>query len=146
MCGFHAFFGIFLACTYFPPTFNTKHKDDGKTKLELLKELDYVGLALFTAGCVLFLVGINWGGRQYEWDSPNVIATMVVGIVCLIALGFWEAYADLKYPLMPPRLFKRWRRFTMVLIVCFVGGMLYCEDPLLLPARERRLMEMKQIR
>jgi len=127
MCGFHGFFFIVLACTYFPPTFHTKHKDDGKTKLQLLKELDYVGLFLFSSGCLLFLLGVNYGGRQYPWNNPHVIGPMVAGVCCLVALGFWEVYADLKYPLMPPRLFKRWRRFSMVLVVCFVGGMLYCK-------------------
>ncbi|KAJ9669756.1 hypothetical protein H2201_000141 [Coniosporium apollinis] len=133
MCGFHGFFFIVLACTYFPPTFHTKHKDDGKTKLQLLKELDYVGLFLFSSGCLLFLLGVNYGGRQYPWNNPHVIGPMVVGVCCLVALGFWEVYADLKYPLMPPRLFKRWRRFSMVLVVCFVGGMLYYSMNVLWP-------------
>jgi MFS family permease len=127
MCAFHGFFLIVLICTYFPPTFNTKHKQDGKTKWQLVKEIDYVGLLLFAAGCLLFLIGVNYGGRQYPWSDSHVIAPMVVGICCLIGLGFWEAYADLAYPLMPPRLFKNVRGFTMVLVVCFVGGMLYCE-------------------
>jgi hypothetical protein len=52
---------------------------------------------------------------------------MVVGLLCLVALGFWSAFADLKYPLMPRRLFKKVRRVTMVLGVCFCGGMLYCK-------------------
>jgi hypothetical protein len=99
----------------------------GKTKWELVKELDFVGLFFFASGCVLFLLGVNWGGRQYNWDSAEVLSTMLLGILLLVALGFWEAYADLKYPLMPPKLFKRWRKFTMVLVVCFVGGMLYCK-------------------
>jgi hypothetical protein len=45
---------------YKPPTFETKHLEDHKTKLELLKELDYVGLVTFTAATTLLLIGINW--------------------------------------------------------------------------------------
>ncbi len=45
---------------YKPPSFETKHKFDGKSKLDLLKELDYVGLFLFTSACVLLLLGLNW--------------------------------------------------------------------------------------
>lgn len=95
--------------------------------MQLVKEMDFVGLFLFSSGTLLFLLGINWGGRQYAWRSAHVIAPILVGLSCLVSLGFWEVYADLKYPLMPPRLFKRWRGFTMVLVVCFVGGMLYCK-------------------
>lgn len=59
ICGFHSFFGIFPACVYFPPNFHTKHKTDGKTKWQLVNELDFIGLTLFSAGCLLFLLGIN---------------------------------------------------------------------------------------
>lgn len=65
MCGFHGFFGIFLALSYFPPSFHTKHCADGKTRWQLVKELDFVGLFLFSLGCLLFLLGINYGGKQY---------------------------------------------------------------------------------
>jgi hypothetical protein len=58
----------------------------------------------------LFLLGVNWGGRQHPWKSSFVIAPIVIGLLCLVSLGFWEVYASLKYPLMPPRLFKKWRR------------------------------------
>lgn len=133
--------------TYYPPTFQTKHKHDGKhkahhpfslrrplrldtvgkTKMQLIKEIDYIGLLLFMAGCVLFLLGINYGGRQYPWTSAQVIAPVVVGVLCLISLGFYEVYADLPQPIMPPRLFRKWREVTMIYVVCFVGGMLYCK-------------------
>jgi hypothetical protein len=81
------------------------------------------------AGCVLFLLGINYGGRQYAWNDAHVIAPMVVGVLCLVALGFYEAYADLPLPIMPPKIFKKWREVTSIYVICFVGGMLYCEFP-----------------
>ena len=61
-----------------------------------------------------------------------MIAPIVVGLLCLIALGSYEVYADLPQPIMPPRLFKKWREVTMIYVVCFVGGMLYCK-PCLIP-------------
>lgn len=127
MCAFHGFFAIVLFFTYYPPTFSTKHKHDGKTKRQLIKEIDYIGLFLFIAGCVLFLLGINYGGRQYAWNDAHVIGPMVVGVLCLVALGFYEAYADLPLPIMPPKIFRKWREVTMIYVICFVGGMLYCE-------------------
>ncbi|OAG07378.1 MFS general substrate transporter [Paraphaeosphaeria sporulosa] len=125
MCAFHGFFMIVLVLTYYPPKFSTKHRHDGKTKMQLVKEIDYIGLFLFIAGCVLFLLGINYGGRQYPWNSAHVIAPMVVGVLCLVGLGFYEAYADLPLPIMPPKIFKKWREVMMLYVVCFVGGMLY---------------------
>jgi MFS family permease len=112
MTVFHACAFVFLFLVYYPPTFETKHRTDGKTKMQLLRELDFVGLFLFSAGCILFLLGVNWGGRQHPWESGFVIGPMILGVLCLVSLGFWEAYASLKYPLMPPRLFKNWRRYV----------------------------------
>lgn len=51
---------VMLWTFYHPPSFETKHEDDGKGKWQLVKELDHVGLWLFTAGCLLLLLGLNW--------------------------------------------------------------------------------------
>ncbi|KAF7197032.1 Trichothecene efflux pump TRI12 [Pseudocercospora fuligena] len=118
---------------YKPPTFHTKHRADGKSRWQLVKEMDFVGFLLFASGAVLFLIGVNYGGRQYAWSSAPVISTIVVGAGLLIALGFWEAYAKLKYPMLPSVLFKNVRGFTMVLVICFVGGMLYYSMNVLWP-------------
>lgn len=118
MFSWHVVAFVFLVAFYHPPNFHMKHRADGKTKMQLLAELDYVGIGLFTAGGVLFLVGINFGGRQYAWTDAAVIAPIVCGLVAYIVLGFWEVYADLKYPLLPPKLFRKVRAFVMVIVVC----------------------------
>ncbi|KAH8176647.1 fungal trichothecene efflux pump (TRI12) domain-containing protein [Sarocladium implicatum] len=123
--GWEVVTAIMLYFFYHPPTFDTKHRDDNKTKWQLIKEIDYVGLVLFTAGCLLLLLALNWGGGLHPWKSANVIAPIIVSVVCFVALGFWEVYMPLTYPMMPPHLFKEWRRFTSFLVVCFVAGMAY---------------------
>lgn len=102
---------IFLFVYYHPPTFDRKHLVDGKTKRQLLKEPDYLGVLLFVAGCTLFLAGINFGGRQYQWHSSQVISCLAAGAALLVVLGFWECFANLKYPLFPPHLFKNFRGY-----------------------------------
>ncbi|KAJ2904407.1 putative trichothecene efflux pump protein [Zalerion maritima] len=137
MFSWHVAAFIFLVAFYHPPDFAIKHRADGKTKMQLLGELDYVGVVLFTAAGTLFLLGINFGGRTYPWSDAHVIAPIVVGLVCYIVLGFWEVYADLKYPLLPPKLFKKVRAFVMVIVVCFVGGMLYYSMNVLWPRQSQ---------
>ncbi|KAH8652088.1 fungal trichothecene efflux pump [Xylariales sp. PMI_506] len=137
MFSWHLLGLILLFLFYHPPNFDLKHREDGQTRLQLLMELDYVGLLLFTAANVLFLLGINWGGRQYPWKSAAVIAPMVIGIICGICLGFWEAYANLKHPLLPPKMFKKIREFDMIIVVCFVGGMLYYSMNVLWPRQSQ---------
>lgn len=148
---------IMLWVFYRPPSFETKHEDDGKSKWQLVKELDHVGLWLFTAGCLLLLLGLNWvseicpwdggvyiltfiqGGVTYPWSSAHVVAPIVIAFVCFIALGFWEVYANLKYPILPPKLFQKWRDFTALLVVCFVAGMLYYSMNVLWPRQSTLL-------
>lgn len=47
--------------------------------------MDFVGMVLFVAGLVLFLMGLGWGGQKYPWRSAHVIATIVVGACSLVA-------------------------------------------------------------
>jgi MFS family permease len=100
---------IFLYFFYHPPKFSTKHAGTGHTVSELLRNFDWLGLFLFIAGCTLFIVGINWGGTLYPWTSATTIAPIAVGLVLLIILGLYEAYGNLKEPLLPPRLFSQFR-------------------------------------
>ena len=106
---FHMFAFAMLVLFYRPPDYAMKHRNDGKTRWQMLGELDYIGVLLFLAGGVLFLLGINFGGRTYPWKSAGTIAPIVLGICCFIAVGLWCAYANLKYPLFPPKLFRRVR-------------------------------------
>lgn len=103
---FFALIGMFFF--YKPPSFVTKHGAQISI-MEEIKMLDYVGLFLFTSGLVLFLLGLSWGGSSYPWKSAAVISTVVLGGLLLVALGFWEAYSNVKIPLLPARLFRNKR-------------------------------------
>lgn len=124
---------------YFPPAFKTKHRDDGKSKRELMKELDYIGLFLFIAGCCLFLVGLSWGGTSYPWKSAGTIAPIVVGFCTLVVFVFYESYAKLQYPMFPIRLIKRGRQFSFPLIVIAISGMQYYSNAVLWPRMSQLL-------
>jgi MFS family permease len=73
---------------YYPPTYKQLHVQ-GKTKLEQLANLDYGGMFLFTSGMVLVLIGLSWGGTTYDWDSPQVLCALVIGIASLLAFGLY---------------------------------------------------------
>ncbi|KAB5513242.1 fungal trichothecene efflux pump [Coniochaeta sp. 2T2.1] len=134
MFSFHTLMAVLLFFCYHPPDFKMKHRTDGKSKMQLLGELDYVGLFLFATANTLMLLGINFGGGgKFPWKSATVIAPIVVGFMCAVVLGFWETRPGLKYPLLPPKLFKEVRGFVMVIVVCFVGGMLYYSMNVLWP-------------
>ncbi|KAL2851402.1 fungal trichothecene efflux pump [Aspergillus pseudodeflectus] len=139
MFAFETLTAIALFIFYRPPSFKTKHREDQKTKRQLLAALDYVGLLLFLAGCILLLLGLNWGGRNFAWKSVGVILPIVLSVVHFVALGFWEVYAKLEYPILPPRLFRKWRDFTSLIAMTFVGGMLYYSMNILWPRQSALL-------
>jgi MFS family permease len=59
---------------YRPPSFKMLHQY--KTPLELAKKFDYVGLGLFTAGLVLFLMGISWVGTSKSYSFIESFANV----------------------------------------------------------------------
>lgn len=115
MIAFQALNLLFLFFFYHPPKFQDKQAVHGKSKTQILKEFDWLGLFMFIAGCTLFIVGISWGGSLYPWKSAATIAPIVIGVLTLIGLGFYEAYGNLKEALLPPRLFKAVRQYVLSL-------------------------------
>lgn len=122
---------VLLFFFYHPPTFDLLH--ERKTKRQLLKKLDceqfpsfslewqaYVctdaGIFMWTAGLTLLLMGISLGGTIFPWNSAAVISTILIGAVLLIALFFYESYANLEYPAIPVKFFAN--RGFMSLVVC----------------------------
>jgi hypothetical protein len=96
-CALYSFF-------YHPPTFNMKYKN--RSKMQVFKDFDFIGCLLFTAGLLLFVMGLSWGGALYAWKSGHVVGTILVGGLCLVAFFLWEIYMPLKEPLVPMHLFK----------------------------------------
>ena len=101
--------------SYFPPTFDDKYKHK-KTKREVIKDFDFIGLILFVGGLLIFLMGISWGGSYYPWKSAHVIATIIIGFFALIAFVLYEIFMPLKEPLIPMYLFRNipWVADTMM--------------------------------
>jgi MFS family permease len=81
---------ILFWCFYYPPSFTElEHK---KTKLQVIKEFDFVGLVLFSGGFFIFLMGLTWGGAVHPWTSASVLAPILVGAASLAAFIAWGQY------------------------------------------------------
>lgn len=114
-----AFFVLF----YFPPTFKEKH--EGDTVWKYVKNFDYLGVFLFVAGMVLFLMGLTWGGNVHPWKSASVIATIVVGFLTLVAFFVWEIVGKPKEPFMPLYFFKSVPWVATIFLISTCGGVFY---------------------
>jgi Fungal trichothecene efflux pump (TRI12) len=85
-----------------------------------LKALDWSGSLLIMGGTLMLLLGLNFGGVTFTWDSATVINLIVFGIFTgfLFGLNEWKL---VKYPVIPPRLFHSWSSAASF-AVCFCHG------------------------
>ncbi|KAF2660508.1 fungal trichothecene efflux pump [Lophiostoma macrostomum CBS 122681] len=108
---------------YHPPTYEQLHVQ-GKTRMQQFKELDFIGIFLFIAGVILFLIGLSWGGTTYPWKSAAVLCTILIGFFLLVAFACYEQFFCKGQALMPPRLFKN-IEFVGIVGVATIGAMVY---------------------
>lgn len=105
---------------YWPP--ERPQYDFEKSRWQEIKEIDYIGFVLYTAGLTIFLIGLTWAGTEgHAWSSASTIAPMVVGIFTLIACFVYD-FTLAKQPFFPLHLFRQVREFTVLLVVVFVAG------------------------
>ena len=117
---------------YHPPTYDQLHVH-GKSKWQQFKELDFVGLFLFLAGCVLFLIGLSWGGSKYTWTSAHVLSFIIIGLATLVVFVLYEGFVFKGQALMPPRIFKN-KGYSAIVICATVGAMVYYSLTILWPS------------
>lgn len=105
---------------YFPPS--RPQFDYDKSRWQEIKEIDYLGFLLYTAGLTILLIGLTWAGSvDHPWDSASVIAPIVTGTVVLVACFIYD-FTIPKQPFFPLALFREVRGFTVLLVVVFVAG------------------------
>ncbi|MFD5720646.1 MDR family MFS transporter [Streptomyces sp. NPDC127036] len=81
--------------------------------------IDYLGIALVSVGASALILGTSWGGNQYAWGSPTIIALFVGGLVALGLFCWVETRAA--QPMLPMRLFSN-PVFTVCSILSFIVG------------------------
>ena len=66
--------------------------------------VDFEGAALLVAGVTSLLLVLVWGGNEYEWTSPTIVALGLASLVLLVGFVLWERRVS--EPLLPLRLFR----------------------------------------
>lgn len=97
-----------------------------QTVVQLFWKLDVIGVLLLTAsvGCICVPLTLA-GGVSTTWQSPKIIAPLVLGFVLVPIFIFWESEAAL-VPMAPFKLLKDrgiWAPLWIMFLVCFVYAM-----------------------
>ena len=96
-----------------------------------LKAIDWLGCIFIVGGTVMFLLGLEFGGITYPWNSVIVICLIVFGavMILLFALNEWKLAI---YPVIPLHIFSK-RHNIACLLVCFAHGYVFIGGTYYLP-------------
>lgn len=90
-------------------------KRDGPTR-----KIDIGGAVLIVLAIVPALLGLSWGGNQYEWSSPQVTGALVMGGVMAIVFVLYETRVT--DPILPLAVFRN-RIVGIALFISFLTGL-----------------------
>jgi MFS family permease len=96
-----------------------------------LKAIDWIGCLAIVGGIVMFLMGLQFGGVTYPWDSAIVLCLIIFGgfTIFLFVINEWKLA---RYPVIPLHIFK-YRSNIACLLVCFFHGFVFIGASFYLP-------------
>ena len=92
----------------------------------------------------MVLLGLNFGGAIFPWDSAKVIALLVVGGLMILAFVYSEAKVA-KYPLIPMDIFKN-RSCVAALSVVFFHGFVFISGEYYMPLYLQSVLELSPLK
>lgn len=111
---------VLVALFYHPPPPSLRRQ---QTRIsELFAQVDYPGIVLFVGSIASLLIALTWGGSTYAWSSTQVLTSLVIGCVGLVAFGLYETFFT-REGILHHGMFGS-RNFVILLFVCIVDGML----------------------
>ncbi|KAH8824453.1 MFS multidrug transporter [Flagelloscypha sp. PMI_526] len=63
--------------------------------------IDWIGNFIIIAGIVLTNIALSWAGVEHSWGDPHVVATLVLGLVLIVAFVLYETFIPPAKPVMP---------------------------------------------
>ncbi|KAF2134004.1 MFS transporter-like protein [Dothidotthia symphoricarpi CBS 119687] len=119
-------------------------KHDNCSFLDGIKAVDWIGIFTFLGFTLMILLGLDFGGILFPWDSAKVIALLVVGGVMIFAFIYSEARLA-KYPLIPMSLFKR-KTNVAAFSVVFFHGFVFIAGEYYMPLYFQSVLEASPLR
>ena len=116
-----------------------------RTKLSAgFRAVDWFGTFSILAVTLLILVGLDFGGAIFPWNSPKVICLIVFGTL-MIGFFLFSEQRLAKYPLMPLSVFKNWSN-NATFIVVFTHGMVLIGIEYYLPLYFQSVLQVSPLR
>ncbi|KAJ7683216.1 cephamycin export protein cmcT [Mycena rosella] len=71
-----------------------------------LQRIDFMGSLLILLASTLLVLSLTWASGSYQWQSPHVVAPLVVGCAISVAFIVWEWKVP-AFPVIPMYIFKK---------------------------------------
>lgn len=108
------------------------HLDNPRTPVwDGLKAVDWLGSITVVGGTLMVLLGLEFGGVSFPWDSATTLCLIIFGA---FTFGLFVAieWKVARYPIMPLRLFNNVNNIA-ALGVCFCHGFVFVAQTYYLP-------------
>lgn len=103
--------------------------------------IDWIGFVVFSLGTTASVLPLSWAANLYPWSSWKTIVPLVIGIIVLIAFGFYESKPQ--RPIFPPRIFKS-RTGLLTLVSAVIHGLIVYPTTIYLPLLVSRTIRMPE--
>jgi len=110
-----------MAFIQFPPYKNQK---TNWTLRDVMHDWDLTGFALFAPACIMLLLGLQWGGTEYPWDSARIIGLLCGAAATFVVFFVWEWHHG-DAAMIPLSIIRRRVVYSSMLTSAFAfGGLL----------------------
>ncbi|GAB7354461.1 hypothetical protein MBLNU459_g4943t1 [Dothideomycetes sp. NU459] len=99
-------------------------KHSGESFGQRVKQFDPVGTILLLPGLVLLVLALQWGGNGAAWEPPKVVATLVAGILLLVAFGVSQLWSR-DNGTVPPRILGQRSIAAAAIVASGFGSVLF---------------------
>ena len=89
-----------------------------------IRAIDWFGSITMLGVTIMTLLGLDFGGETFPWNSPKVICLIIFGILLSACFFFSEAKLA-KYPLIPLPLFRQRSNLASLAITAVHGFVSY---------------------
>ncbi|KAI8628044.1 major facilitator superfamily transporter [Xylariaceae sp. FL1651] len=94
------------------------------TLREKLVRIDWIGSLLFTSSATSFLIAVSWGGLQFEWNSVQTLAPLIIGFLGLLTTLVYENLVA-KQPFLRHSLYHNTSSIAGYVVGCIQGLVMY---------------------
>jgi hypothetical protein len=108
---------LLFICFFHP----RKRSADTSDVLSKIRCLDLAGFLFFVPGIIMLLLAVQWGGRDYAWNSATIVSLLCGFVVMTVIFILWQ-WRQQNDASIPPKVFLNRNIYLASLIGFLLSG------------------------